>query len=307
MRRQTRPQGEAMRGRVTMMVLVLGTVLGAGPALAQDSCPEFGAEDQLPVLLNPKLAPRTVLLCNRGYAVLHSGLAHEPLWAAEYLTRQDVEAAKRIGRSTNNFHEETRLPAGDGARLADYRGSGYDRGHQVPSGDASSLEAQEETFSLSNIVPQTPRLNQGIWAGVEMGVRALARRDGALYVVTGPLFEGQIQAIGQEVLVPSASWKAVYDPERNGAGAYVCTNTQAPSCKQMSVAALEARIGIDPFPGIAQSVKDRAMPLPEAMASPYGERGRSEDQMEARLLRQLQKTLIREGWKVLRHVMENAQ
>ena len=78
-----------MRGRVAMMALVLGTVLGAGPALAQDSCPEFAAEDQLPALLNPKLAPRTGLLCTRGSAVLHSGLAPDPLWAAEYLTPQD--------------------------------------------------------------------------------------------------------------------------------------------------------------------------------------------------------------------------
>lgn len=71
------------------------------------------------------------------------------------------------------------------------------------------------------------------------------------------------------MLVPSATWKAVYDPQSGGAGAYVCSNTSAPRCGTMSVATLAGTIGIDPFPALPDSVKGTAVTLPRPEASPY--------------------------------------
>ena len=44
-----------------------------------------------------------------------------------------------------------------------------------------SVEAQEESFSLGNIVPQNSDLNRGLWAEIEMFTRDLAERDGEVY------------------------------------------------------------------------------------------------------------------------------
>jgi endonuclease G len=110
-------------------------------------------------------------------------------------------------------------------------------------------------LSLANMVPQTAELNRGVWAGIEMAVRNLAAREGELYVVTGPAFQGQqLQSIGPHaVLVPSATWKAVYDPQQRGTAVYACGNTARPRCEIVSVAALARAVGVDPFPALRRA------------------------------------------------------
>ena len=232
-------------------------------------------------MLNPKLRQRTTLLCNDAYAVLASGVTRGALWSAEHQTAASLDAARETPRE-GQFHAEDRLPLGDRARLEDYRRSGYDRGHLTPSGDMPNAESQQQTFSLANMVPQTPELNRGVWAGIEMAVRHLAERRGELYIVTGPAFQGEnLATIGPDgVLVPSATWKAVYDPRSGGAGAYVCSNTAAPRCATMPVATLSGRVGIDPFPSLPDGAKATAMTLPRPEESPYA-RGHRRRQRES--------------------------
>ena len=265
-------------------LLILAAALLAAPALAlaqASTCPQFFAGGQPPALLNPKLGQRTTLLCNDAYAVLASGVTRGALWSAEHPTAASLDAARDTPRE-GQFHAEERLPSGDQARLEDYRRSGFDRGHLTPSGDMPDAQSQQQTFSLANMVPQTPELNRGVWAGIEIAVRHLAQRRGELYVLTGPAFQGQaLRTIGPAgVLVPSATWKAVYDPRSGGAGAYVCSNVPVPRCATMSVATLSGRVGIDPFPSLPDSVKATAMTLPRPEPSRYapGQRRQREPQ-----------------------------
>ena len=144
--------------------------------------------------------------------------------------------------------------------------------HMTPSGDMPDGRAQEQSFSLANMVPQAPKLNRGVWERIESAVRRLARREGELYVVTGPVFEGaNLQALQGRVLVPTSTYKAVYDPAAGTAGAYVCTNTNEPECRVISVAELARLTGIDPFPAVPDGVKATAAHLP----LPRAPRGRS--------------------------------
>lgn len=254
-------------------LFVGATVMFAVSGASAATCDGFGFDNKLPQFTNNRLAAHTTLLCNRNYASLNSGLAREPLWSAERLAEEDIEGAERTGRVTRYFHVDARVPEGDQAALSDYRGSGYDKGHLTPSGDAPDARAQDQTFSLANVVPQTPALNEGIWTGVEMAVRDLARRDGVIYVVTGPAFHGEKKAIGSDnVLVPSSTWKAIYDPVAEKAGVYVCKNNDAPTCTTVSVATLIQEVGIDPFPGLSDDMKAQAPDLPVPEASPYAPR-----------------------------------
>lgn len=243
----------------------------SGTALAQaPDCPQFFPSGQPPELVNSRLAQRTTLLCNDAYAVLASGVTHGAMWSAEYPTTASLGAARGIERH-GAFHTEDRLPAADRAQLADYRRSGFDRGHMTPSGDMPDEQAQQQTFSLANMVPQTAELNRGIWEGVESAVRDLAAREGELFLVTGPAFDGQqIQSVGPDgVLVPTSTWKAVYDPRTGGAGVYVCKNTATPTCDTVSVETLIQVVGIDPFPGLPEGVKQVATALPPPEDSAY--------------------------------------
>ncbi|MFT9409590.1 DNA/RNA non-specific endonuclease [Acetobacter fabarum] len=150
----------------------------AVPAWAvEEQCQAFGVNAQLPALTNPRLERGTTLLCNLGYAALVSTVSHGPLWAAEHLRANDLAAAADLPRK-GHFYADPRWPGG--AALSDYRRTKpYDRGHMAPSGDQPTLQAQQETYALSNIVPQASVLNKGIWARMEHKVRLLAERGRA--------------------------------------------------------------------------------------------------------------------------------
>jgi len=151
------------------------------------------------------LAKRTTPLCYRAYAVLASGVTRGALQSAEHPTAAGLAAARQTQR-VNLFHPENDLPLADRAELADYVRSGLDHGNTTSSGDMPDPVAQMQSFSLANIVPQTAKLNRGVWERIESAVRTLVKRHGEAYVVTGPAFGGaNLQQIGGRVLVPTST------------------------------------------------------------------------------------------------------
>jgi endonuclease G, mitochondrial len=258
--------------RFTCFVVLL--LAFCAPSLAQaGGCDPIFVNGQPPALRNARLAQRTTPLCNNAYAALASGVTRGPLWSAEHLTTDGLASARTTARQ-GRFHEDERLPPDDRAVLSDYARSGYDRGHMTPSGDMPDPEAQQQSFSLANIVPQTPALNRGVWEGLESTVRRLTESHGELYVVTGPAFQGaQLQSLKGRVLVPTSTWKAVYDPAVHGTAAYMCTNVSRPDCTTLSIAALVLAVGVDPFPGVPDVIKQAAMRLPPPEPSRYAPAG----------------------------------
>ena len=264
-----------MPARLLALLLLAPLAAAAQPG----GCPQFFVGGAAPGFTNPRLARGALLLCNDAFANAASPTSRGALWAAEHLTAADVEAARQLPRD-DAFHPEARLPPGSRAEIADYRGTGYDRGHMAPAGDMPTAAAQQQSFSLANMVPQTPELNRGAWEGIESAVRRLATVTGELYVVTGASFTGnRISAVGpNKVLVPSATWKAVYDQGARSAGAYLCPNTKRPACRTLTVAALSRAAGVDPFPAVPAAVKAQlmALPAPEPNARAAARRGRGE-------------------------------
>ncbi len=202
---------------------------------------------------------------------MHSGITRTPLWAAEFLTADRIAAASQLPRR-NAFHPETKIPACDRAELADYARSGYDRGHMSPNHDMPTPTAQRESFFLANIVPQAPKINQNLWEGIETAVRTLVSNDHDLYVITGSLFESsEAEQLNGCVLVPSSVFKAIYDPGRHEAGAYVTMNEKNSRTMQydaISIEELERRAGINLFPMMSITIKQVGMDLPAP--APHG-------------------------------------
>lgn len=243
------------------------------------------------------------VLCNTAYAVMDSPVTKGPIWSAEYIVEENLEVAARTKRE-GYFYPDARLPAGSRGELADWKHSGWDRGHLSPSGDFAGLAAQQESYALSNVVPQAPGLNRGAWEGIEAAVRGLANAEGELYVVTGVLFSHERPSVGTDrVMIPSGMWKAVYDPIAEGAAVYVCANTNQPDCKIVSLEVLSRWAGIDVFPSLAVSIKQHIMPMPAIEESPYAASVRTEqsrangfswnDRRVKEVLRLLQKALGR--------------
>jgi endonuclease G len=223
-----------------------------------------------PAVTSESLAKKTEELCFEAYAVMNSGVSRTPVWSAEHLTAKRIEAAKQLKRK-NAFHAEEKLPPSERAELSDYARSGYDRGHMAPSGDMPSENAQYESFSLANMIPQNPNNNEILWEGVEEATRNLARRDGELYVVTGPIFEGSsLERLHGRVLVPTAVFKAIYDPARHQAAAYITPNAPGMEYQTVSIAELDERVHMDVFPKLAPEIKQAKMELPVPV--PHGRR-----------------------------------
>jgi len=204
---------------------------------------------------------KTKELCFEAFVVMHSGVAKTPLWSAEYLTATAIDAD--IPRK-NKFHEETRLPINERAQINDYAKSGYDRGHMSPSADMPTESAQADSFSLANMVPQDHNNNTGIWSSIESATRYLAKKEGSLYIITGPIFKGDIRAIGNGVLIPTMIYKIIYSPKQQKAAAYLTNN--APPGREyqvISIKELEALTGISFFPKMSEEKKAQLLSLPE--------------------------------------------
>ena len=148
---------------------------------------------------------RTNFLIQRAqYAFGYNDTTREPNWVAWNLTSGDVGTS---GRSPD-FFQDTNLPAGFYQVLpTDYSGSGYDRGHLCPSGDRTVSRADNDVvFFMSNMMPQAPDNNQGVWASFETYCRTLADAGSEVLIIAGPGgFAGSTIASG--VSIPGFTWK----------------------------------------------------------------------------------------------------
>jgi len=202
--------------------------------------------------LPPKVAaPGTQReLCFDAFAVLHSGESKTPVYVVERLNRARLDDAQGIKRR-DRFYPEARLPFAHRAQLEDYKGTGYDRGHMAPAGDMPTDRAKAQSFSLANMVPQAPALNQHAWSQIEQATRKYAlRAPGDVFVFTGPYFARPVQTVGAgRVWVPSHTWKLVYTPASGRAWAYWMENTAGrQSLQPISYQALVEHTGMHLLP-----------------------------------------------------------
>lgn len=146
------------------------------------------------------------LIVKPEYALSYSCKAGIPNWVSWQLDRSWLGRTER----SDNFRPNPELPTDCYAvRPSDYRGSGFDRGHLVPSGDRTrSRIDNESTFFMTNIIPQSPSNNREVWRELEEYSRELAYRGKELFVVAGS--DGIAKKIADsQVVVPKFTWKVI--------------------------------------------------------------------------------------------------
>lgn len=156
--------------------------------------------------------PQKQLLIRIGYVVSHDPNWKIPHWVSYHLTKHYVKAEALVPGKP--FKADPDLPPGQRAELADYKNSGYDRGHLARQADmrGRNKQCEFESCYLSNIAPQLPSLNQKIWLHLENKVQKWAEKFGGVWVITGPIFkDGKIRkTIGSNrVAVPAQFYKIV--------------------------------------------------------------------------------------------------
>lgn len=156
-----------------------------------------------------RLWGRTKQLENNGFAVGYSEQLNNPLWSAyRVFDVKHLDSGKRPGFSSDK-RTKSRVKPGD------YTFSGFDRGHMAPNYAIATrfdAEAQKETFLMSNIIPQNPEVNRGIWKDLEMLVaKRYGRYLGEVWVLTGPVFSKPVKRLKSGVAIPSHYYKIIVD------------------------------------------------------------------------------------------------
>ncbi|XP_063000674.1 endonuclease G, mitochondrial [Elgaria multicarinata webbii] len=138
----------------------------------------------------------TQLRSRESYVLCYDPRARSALWVVERLDPAALSGSSE--RAACEFREDDSVHEYHRATNADYRGSGFDRGHLAAAANHRwSQKAMGDTFYLSNIAPQNPHLNQNAWNNLEKYCRSLTKYNKNVYVCTGPLFLPRTEADGK--------------------------------------------------------------------------------------------------------------
>lgn len=175
-------------GTTLLLALTAGCAVLAPDETISDSTSDGNTSDSVHLSFgNPSNAgeddPENYLVVKPQYALSYSESKRIANWVSWQLSPDWIGEAER----QDNFRPDETLPE-DFYQVTprDYRQSGYDRGHLVPSADrTATVEDNSSTFVMTNIIPQAPDNNQQTWRGLEGHARDLVEEGNELYIVAG--------------------------------------------------------------------------------------------------------------------------
>lgn len=195
-----------------------------------------------------------------GFRVSFNKSNHTPNWVSWELLGTETDGSTSRYNKFWQDEEITGCPV-----TQDYSNSGYDRGHLCPAADQKwSESAMIDCFSLVNIAPQENALNTGAWKTLENKERIWAKRDSAIIIVAGPIYDkNDTKRIGETgVRVPGAFFKvmiAPYLPEPRGI-AFVYPNMSSPGNMEnyvMKIRDVEKLTGYDFFHNLPDDIEEK--------------------------------------------------
>ena len=157
--------------------------------------------------------PENYLIEKLQYCLSYNNTKHLPNWVSWHVDSNDLGKKDR----QNDFRSDVTLPVSwYHVTPADYKNTGFDKGHQCPSGDrTSSVANNSATFLMTNMIPQAPKNNQITWKNLEDYSRSLVAKGNELYIICGVYGQvgtgskGAASTIGHGVLVPAKTWKII--------------------------------------------------------------------------------------------------
>lgn len=225
--------------------------------LALFLCSVSKSFSQSEIDLSPKSGGE--IINHHYYKLAFSEKDKQALWVFYKLTPEFIKGETE---RTDDFRSDPSVLTGSSSP-ADYKNSGYDRGHLCPAGDMKlNKVSMSETFFMSNMSPQAPYFNRGIWEQLEAKVRNWALVEKELYIVTGPVFRNNKGKIGSDhVTVPGGYYKVLYDPVGTKKMiAFVLPNEKRSSPLKtfvVSVDSVESLTNIDFFPELPDEIENK--------------------------------------------------
>ena len=212
----------------------------------------------------PATAEGERVISHTGYTLSYNTTTLCPNWVAWELTASETRG--HLDRSRDFFPDEA-VPSAQRVTTGDYSGSGYTRGHMCPAADMEwGAKALHDCFLMSNMCPQTEELNRYSWEALERACRRWARKEGAVKIVCGPIFnpDRKKKTIGRKhkVRVPDAFFKCVLSLRKGHekAIAFIYQNNRAEQDMKdcaTTVDKVEQLTGYNFFVNVSDPLEDR--------------------------------------------------
>ena len=207
-------------------------------------------------------APADIRVLDRGeFLIGWSDTLKHPVWCAYHILRDAThENAERPG-----FTKDKSVPLAPSPNA--YTKSGYDRGHMVPNYAIVTRygqDAQKKTFRMSNIAPQSPALNRGVWRDVEHRIADLwTARYGEIWVIVGCISPHRGETLsGSDVDVPGSYYQVIVAQEGMDVRVLALLFDQSVDWKAwaarhiVTIDELEQKTGLDFLPDLPSFIQE---------------------------------------------------
>ncbi|GIV30145.1 MAG: endonuclease [Bacteroidia bacterium] len=156
----------------------------------------------------PSVNKTDVIINHTYYSLSYDTIHHLAKWAIYQLNKEMLD--NKTEERKNKFFPDPLLPAITQLDK-DYKNSGFDKGHLVPANDMSfSGIAMQESFYYTNVAPQEPSFNRGIWKRLEEQTRKWAGQYPSLVVVCGAILSDTLPVMGiHQISVPYYFYKII--------------------------------------------------------------------------------------------------
>jgi len=201
---------------------------------------------------------RGVTIKHTYYTLSYSSNDKQAEWVAYSLTPMLINGSQK---RASKFKADPLIT--DPVGPSSYTKSGYDRGHLCPAADMKLSDvSMNESFYMSNMSPQAPSFNRGIWSKLEDKVRDWALQKNGVYVVTGPLLNKSCGFVARSITVPCAYYKIIFKQTSKGVEAIAFMLPNAGSSLPLkefviSIDELEALTGIDFFAALPDKEEEK--------------------------------------------------
>ena len=215
---------------------------------------------------NPSKAFCDLILTKKAYSLCYSSQHRQSLWAYHLLNDELMNGRTK---RTNDYRKDPAVKKNPVTKR-DFARTGYDRGHLVPAADMKKNETlMSETFFMTNMAPQRPGLNRGIWRTLENLTRKLVKKSGEAVVLTLPVIKETDGRLPKGITIPSSFAKIIFWPKQKKVLAFEIPNDGQPDLRpedfQVTVNSLEAKTGLDFFwqlpDSVEETLEDTKMPF----------------------------------------------
>jgi endonuclease G len=148
-----------------------------------------------------------IVLRRDGYRLGFNPETRSAAWVCYIVSKRSIGVNLERGE---RFYPDLDIPLPYRVKPEDFTNSGFDKGHLAPSAAIDfSRRSNDQTFAMSNIVLQHPKLNRQAWGRLEELIREWTTSKGALAVACGPLY-GKRPKMVNDIPVPNSFYNIIY-------------------------------------------------------------------------------------------------